>query len=260
MFDIFRPTLNKSPCSKKSTADNNCGWRLRHVDRVTCVETLQPCRAQRIAWWRPLRTELNSLRAANDSQIPVSPHLCSPSWLHTHTNTHTHMDDVSSFLQCSEWWLVRVVMATSHRPSHVRRNITRHWVRLVLRRGTICSIPSWYVTCHSGQLSLLPRQDGKWVPAKEQRQRCTAGKVIGGLISHWPCVIDCYIHVQAEWPKEGRLTPCLHSPNKYGTTEVQRLKVSLKGPLFNLTQGWIMVPPGHKAWKRLLAPRTYIYI
>jgi len=57
----------------------------------------------------------------------------------------------------------------------------------------------------------------------------------------------CYIHVQAEWPKEGRLTPCLHSPNKYGTTEVQRLKVSLKGPLFNLTQGWIMVPPGHKA-------------
>jgi len=179
---------------------------------------------------------------------------------HTHKHTHTHMDDVSSFLQCSEWWLVRVVMATSHRPSHVRRNITRHWVRLVLRRGTICSIPSWYVTCHSGQLSLLPRQDGKWVPAKEQRQRCTAGKVIGGLISHWPCVIDCYIHVQAEWPKEGRLTPCLHSPNKYGTTEVQRLKVSLKGPLFNLTQGWIMVPPGHKAWKRLLAPRTYIYI
>ena len=43
--------------------------------------------------------------------------------------------------------------------------------------------------------------DGKWVMAKEQWQCSAAGKVTVDLMSHYPCVTDCYICLRAQWTR-----------------------------------------------------------
>jgi len=49
------------------------------------------------------------------------------------------------------------------------------------------------------------------IPVKEQWQGSAAGKVTVGLALQWSCVTDYVVYpsIRAQWPKEGRWTPCV---------------------------------------------------
>ena len=77
-------------------------------------------------------------------------------------------------------------------------------------------IPSGYVTSHSGQLSLLLSAGREM--STGQSQFCVAGKVTVGLVSTGHASQSLwYIHLRAQWRKEGRWAPRLHSCKEYGT-------------------------------------------
>jgi len=65
--------------------------------------------------------------------------------------------------------------------------VTLYQTQLVLRRVTVCGIPSWYGTSHPGQLSLLPPV--RW-EMSTSHQCPSAGKVTTGLASQWICIRD----------------------------------------------------------------------
>jgi len=64
-------------------------------------------------------------------------------------------------------------------------------------------------------VSLLLPSAGWKMSTCQRQQHYVAGKVTVGLALHWPHVT--HIHLQVQWPKEGRSAQHLRSSKEYGT-------------------------------------------